>query len=72
MPVHRYGFDYVMVIKQLFVINNILSHNWLLKGKLGGHIGSFSIFETAELKNAYSSALCKIDATDTLVAVAEI
>lgn len=46
--------------------------NWLHKGKPGGHKQSFSIFETAELKDAYASALCKIDATDTLVAVAEI
>lgn len=46
--------------------------NWLHKGKPGGHKESFSIFETTDLNSAYSSALCKIDATDTLVAVAEI
>lgn len=65
------GFKNIMIegIQRYGLSNHM---NWLHKGKPGGHKESFSIFETADLKAAYSSALCKIDATDTLVAVAEI
>lgn len=44
--------------------------NWMLGKGPGGHKSLRSIFETSELKASYASALIKIDASDTLVAVA--
>ena len=44
--------------------------NWLKKGKPGGHKNPISIIETENLKNSYASALSKLDANDTLVAIA--
>jgi 2-polyprenyl-3-methyl-5-hydroxy-6-metoxy-1,4-benzoquinol methylase len=44
---------------------------WLHAGTPGGHAGSLSRLETRELAAAYEAALQKIDATDTLVAVAD-
>ena len=50
---------------------NIANHlYWLNKNKPGGHKSNLSIIETEELKKAYSNALSKIDANDTLVAIA--
>lgn len=50
---------------------NIANHlYWLNKNKPGGHKSNLSIIETEELKTAYSNALSKIDANDTLVAIA--
>jgi 2-polyprenyl-3-methyl-5-hydroxy-6-metoxy-1,4-benzoquinol methylase len=54
---------------QRYSISNHLS--WLNYKKPGGHKESLSIFETQELINAYASALSKIDANDTLVAIAD-
>lgn len=45
--------------------------HWLNNRRPGGHKESLSIFETANLVSAYSYALSKIDANDTLVAVAQ-
>jgi len=44
--------------------------NWLKNGKPGGHKSPLSIIETKNLKNSYADALSKLDANDTLVAVA--
>lgn len=53
---------------QRYGISNHLK--WLAHAKAGGHKSILSVFETAELTQAYSSALNRIDACDTLVAVA--
>ena len=53
---------------QRYGISNHLT--WLKDGTPGGHKSPLSIFETPELTHAYSSALSKIDACDTLVAIA--
>lgn len=44
--------------------------HWLAHGKPGGHKTALSVMETPILKAHYEAALVKIDATDTLVAVA--
>lgn len=50
---------------------NIANHlNWLRHDKPSGHKEILSIFETTELVEAYSNALSRIDANDTLVAIA--
>lgn len=50
---------------------NIANHlNWLMNNKPGGHENPLSIIETESLKNSYSEALSRIDANDTLVAIA--
>lgn len=44
--------------------------NWLKRGKPGGHKLPLSVFETNILTQSYAEALAKIDANDTLVAIA--
>lgn len=44
--------------------------HWLTAGKPGGHKVPISAFESGELRDAYARALARIDATDTIVAVA--
>lgn len=44
--------------------------NWLKNGKPGGHDNPLNILETDKLNNSYAEALSKLDANDTLVAVA--
>lgn len=44
--------------------------HWLKNQKPGGHKSPLSIFETESLRRSYAEALSKIDANDTLVAVA--
>jgi hypothetical protein len=44
--------------------------HWLAKNRPGGHKSIFSVIDTDDLKNAYALALSKIDANDTLVALA--
>lgn len=46
--------------------------NWLSNGEPGGHRSLFSVIDNEELNSAYENSLSKIDATDTLVAIAEI
>lgn len=53
---------------QRYGISNHL--NWLKNGKPGGHKSPLSIIETENLINSYTDALSKLDANDTLVAVA--
>ena len=43
---------------------------WLVNGKPGGHQSILSVIENEQLVEAYESALCNIDATDTIVAIA--
>ncbi len=53
---------------QRFNVSNHLK--WLANAQAGGHRSILSVFETPELTQAYASALSKIDASDTLVAIA--
>jgi len=46
--------------------------NWLSNGKPGGHKSSLSLIDTPALTSAYSDSLARIDATDTLVAIAKV
>lgn len=51
---------------------NIANHlNWILNKRPGGHKSTLAVIETNELVAAYEKALLNIDATDTLVAIAE-
>ena len=60
--------DVVIEGVQRYPLSNHLG--WLANGKPGGHKSSLSALETPELRSAYEAALRKIDATDTLVAIA--
>lgn len=60
--------DIVIEGVQRYPLSNHL--NWLSQGKPGGHKSVLSALDTPELKMAYEAALRKIDATDTLVAIA--
>lgn len=44
--------------------------NWMLKGVPGGHKSILSVLDDDALRKEYAKVLAKIDATDTLVAVA--
>ena len=55
---------------QRYPLSNHL--NWLAKGKAGGHKSPLSVLDSDVLFNAYQSSLARIDATDTLVAVAKV
>jgi SAM-dependent methyltransferase len=44
--------------------------HWLSSQRPGGHKQPLSVFETPELTGAYAQALARLDATDTLVAIA--
>lgn len=63
------GFQDVMIegVQRYPLSNHI---NWMSKGQPGGHKSKFSGLDTPELNSAYQAALQKIDATDTLIAVA--
>ena len=54
---------------QRYGVSNHLK--WLKSREPGGHGEVLSVFETQELKASYALALSKIDANDTLVAIAE-
>jgi len=63
------GFNNVIIEGiQRYSISNHL--NWVINNKPGGHKEILSLIETHELINAYASALSKIDANDTLIAIA--
>lgn len=50
---------------------NLSNHlGWIKNGRPGGHKGGLSIFETSALTQSYADALSRIDANDTLVAIA--
>ena len=44
--------------------------HWLRHNMPGGHKANLSVLETSSLKSAYADALSKLDASDTLVAIA--
>jgi trans-aconitate methyltransferase len=63
------GFKDVIVSGvQRYGISNHLT--WLKKETSGGHKLPISIFETKQLASEYANALARVDATDTLVAIA--
>jgi SAM-dependent methyltransferase len=53
---------------QRYTLSNHLQ--WLKTGKPGGHRSNLSLLDTDELRTAYANSLARIDANDTLVAVA--
>jgi len=55
---------------QRYPLSNHL--NWLANGKAGGHKSPLSLIDSPTLTNAYSDSLARIDATDTLVAIAKV
>ena len=64
------GFQNIVIQgKQRYPLSNHL--NWLAAGKPGGHKNIVSAIDNEELRNAYENSLQMIDATDTLVAIAE-
>lgn len=63
------GFENIIVEGvQRYSLSNHLT--WLSKGKPGGHKSVLSAIDTPDLKQAYEATLNRIDATDTLVAIA--
>ena len=44
---------------------------WLIDGLPGGHKSPLVTLETPTLENAYEAALARMDATDTLIAIAQ-
>ncbi|MEM5584113.1 class I SAM-dependent methyltransferase [Roseibium sp. AS2] len=63
------GFEQVVVEGvQRYPLSNHLT--WLSAGRPGGHKSALSALDTPELSGAYEAALNRIDATDTLVAIA--
>jgi len=66
----RCGFNNITVTGvQRYPISNHLQ--WLANGIPGGHKSSLSAIDSAALHHEYSNALSRIDATDTLVAIAK-
>lgn len=64
------GFNRVLIEgRQRYPLSNHLT--WLSEGVPGGHKARLSTLDTPDLNTAYENALRKLDATDTLVAVAE-
>ena len=55
---------------QRYPLSNHL--NWLANGKAGGHKSPLSLLDSDVLFDAYQNALARIDATDTLVALAKV
>jgi 2-polyprenyl-3-methyl-5-hydroxy-6-metoxy-1,4-benzoquinol methylase len=55
---------------QRYPLSNHL--NWLANGKAGGHKSSLSSLDSDVLLEAYQNSLARIDATDTLVAIAKV
>lgn len=58
---------YIEGIQRYSVANHL---HWLKEGKPGGHKDYLSILETEDLVSSYSATLSKIDANDTIVAIA--
>lgn len=55
---------------QRYPLSNHL--HWLAEGKAGGHKSPLSSLDTDILFEAYQNSLARIDATDTLVAIAKV
>lgn len=55
---------------QRYPLSNHL--NWLANGKAGGHKSSLSSLDSDALSDAYQNSLARIDATDTLIVIANV
>lgn len=55
---------------QRYSLSNHL--HWLSHGKPGGHKSTLAMIESNALLDAYQNALARVDATDTLVAIAQV
>ena len=65
------GFEDILIKSvQRYPLSNHL--NWIINGKPGGHKSELSSLETLYLRDAYTNSLSKINATDTLVAIAKV
>lgn len=60
--------DIVLEGVQRYGLSNHL--NWLRSGTAGGHKSNLSVIDSPSLKLAYADALSRLDANDTIVAVA--
>jgi 2-polyprenyl-3-methyl-5-hydroxy-6-metoxy-1,4-benzoquinol methylase len=60
--------DVVVTGVQRYPLSNHML--WMTSGRPGGHKSKFAAIDTPELTAAYEAALAKIDATDTLIAIA--
>lgn len=60
--------DVVVTGAQRYPLSNHML--WMASGRPGGHKSKFAAIDTPELTAAYEAALARIDATDTLIAVA--
>jgi len=60
--------DVVVTGVQRYPLSNHML--WMTSGRPGGHKSKFAAIDTPELTAAYEAALDRIDATDTLIAVA--
>ena len=63
------GYDDIVIegVQRYPLSNHI---QWLANARPGGHKSKFSSLDTPDLTQAYEAALQKIDATDTLIAIA--
>ncbi len=65
------GFENIQIEGvQRYPLSNHL--NWLVDGKPGGHKSAMGQLDTPALIEAYTTALARLDKTDTLVAVAKM
>jgi 2-polyprenyl-3-methyl-5-hydroxy-6-metoxy-1,4-benzoquinol methylase len=63
------GFEQIVVEgAQRYPLSNHLT--WLSEGRPGGHKSALALLDTPEMRGAYEAALNRIDATDTLIAIA--
>ncbi|MDE1466891.1 class I SAM-dependent methyltransferase [Aurantiacibacter sp. D1-12] len=62
--------DVIVEGVQRYPLSNHLQ--WLAKGKPGGHRSQLTAMESPVLLDAYANALRKIDATDTITAIASV
>lgn len=64
------GFEEIQIEGvQRYPLSNHLS--WIATGKPGGHKSQLASLDSNELRNAYENSLARLDATDTLVAIAK-
>ena len=65
------GFQEINIMGvQRYPLSNHL--NWLANGKPSGHKSLFSLIDSKLLNDEYENALAKINATDTLLAIATV
>jgi len=55
---------------QRYPLSNHL--NWLANGKAGGHKSPLAMIDSPALADSYQNSLARIDATDTLLAIAKV